>query len=132
MKCLIVEDDKVSSRVLEKMIARHGSSDAVASGLGALELFRQAHDALSPYDLILMDIMIPEIDGLQSVLDIRKMETLMEIPWPQRVAIVMVTSLDDPHIVAKALLELDASSYLVKPIRVQKLDDELRALKLIS
>lgn len=131
MKCLIVEDDQVSSRVLEKMICRYGCSDLVANGQQALEQFRLAHDSNRPYDLVLMDIMMPEIDGLRAVLAIREMESLAGIPRAQGVKIIMTTALDDPRTVMKALYESDASSYLVKPIRLQKLEEELRALKLI-
>jgi two-component system, chemotaxis family, chemotaxis protein CheY len=132
MKCLIVEDDQVSSRVLEKMIARYGSSDLVANGQDAVEQFRQAHDANLPYDLVLMDIMMPEIDGLKAVLAFREMESLLGIPGVKGVKVIMTTALVDPRTVMKALYESGASSYLIKPIRLQKLEEELRALKLIS
>lgn len=131
MKCLIVEDDRVSSRVLEKLVSKHGSSEVILNGRNAVDLFRRAHESHCPYDLILMDIMMPDVDGLQSVLAIREMESRMDIPLAQRVKIIMTTALDDPRTVMKALYESDASSYLIKPIASQKLEDELRALKLI-
>lgn len=132
MKCLIVEDDKVSSQVLQKMMSRHGTYDVVVNGQEAVGLFRLAHESNSAYDLILMDIMMPEIDGLQSVLAIRKIEVLMNIPMTKKVKVIMTTALDDPRTIMKALYESDANSYLIKPIRLQKLEDELRALKLVS
>ena len=132
MKCLIVEDDKISSQVLEKMISKHGSYHTAADGTQAGILFRQAHESGSPYDLVLMDIMIPEVDGLQAVLAIRKAEGQLSIAMPQRVKIVMTTALNDPRTIMKALYESDANSYLIKPIRLQKLEEELRALKLIA
>ena len=131
MRCLIVEDDKISSQVLEKMMSRHGRSTTVADGQRAVDMFQQAHESKSPYELILMDIMIPEIDGLQSVQTIREKEAGMKIPSNQRVRIIMTTALDDPRTIMKALYESNADSFLVKPIRLQKLEDELRELKLI-
>lgn len=131
MKCLIVEDDRISSQVLEKMISVHGSYDTAADGKEAGELFRQAHESNTPYDLVLMDIMIPEVDGLQAVLGIRKTEALFKVASAHRVKVIMTTALDDPRTLMKALYESDANSYLVKPIRMQKLEEELRALKLI-
>jgi len=56
----------------------------------------------------------------------------MNIPMTKKVKVVMTTSLDDPRTIMKALYESDANSYLIKPIRLQKLEDELRALKLVS
>lgn len=131
MKCLIVEDDRVSSQVLEEMMSRYGSYDAVADGKEAGALFRQALESGAPYDLVLMDIMIPEIDGLQSVLAMRKGEALMNIPAKQKVKIIMTTALTDPRTIMKALYESDADSYLTKPIMLQQLHNELRALKLV-
>ncbi len=131
MKCLIVEDDPVSSLVLEQMISRYGDFDVVDNGTKAINQFRQAYEAKSPYDLILMDIMMPETDGLLATLAIRELETHMNIPLAQRVKVIMTTSLDDPRTVMKSLYESDANSYLVKPIRLHKLEDELRTLKLI-
>jgi len=132
MKCLIVEDDPASSLVMQKMISRHGSFDAVVNGTEAIYRFRLAHEAGSPYDLILMDIMMPETDGLLSALAIREIESHRNISLMNRVKIIMTTALDDPRTVMKSLYESDANSYLVKPIRLQKLEDELRILKLIS
>jgi len=131
MKCLIVEDDRISSQVLEKMISRHGSFASATDGRKGVDLFLEAHEAERPFDLILMDIMIPEIDGLQSVQAIRAKEASLKVPPVQRAKIIMTTALDDPRTIMKALYESDADSYLVKPIRLQKLEEELRALKLI-
>jgi two-component system chemotaxis response regulator CheY len=132
LKTLIVEDEPVSSQILEKMMARHGATDVVANGQEAIDRFLLAHESQSPYDLILMDIMMPEVNGLQAVLTIREKEAAMKISVPQRVKVIMTTALDDPRTVIKALYESDANSYLNKPIRLQKLEDELRLLKLIA
>lgn len=131
MKCLIVEDDPTSSLILENMISRHGSSDSVVNGTQAINRFRLAHEAGSPYDLILMDIMMPETDGLMAVLTIREFEAHRNISLENRVKVIMTTALDEPRTVMKALYESDANSYLVKPIRLQQLEHELLALKLI-
>ena len=131
MKCLIVEDDKISSQVLVKMMSRHSRSDAAVDGREAVEMFRKAHESQSPYDLVLMDIMMPEVDGLLSVQTMRETEAALKIPPAQRVKVVMTTALNDPLIIMKALYKLDADSYLVKPIRLQRLEEELRELKLI-
>lgn len=131
MKCLIVEDDKVCSLAVEKMISRYGSFDTVVNGKEAVDLFRQALESDCSYGLVLMDIMMPEVDGLQAVRAIRALEASMNVPVKHRVKIVMTTALDDPRTIMKALYESDADSYLIKPIRLQKLEEELRALRLI-
>ena len=131
MKCLIVEDDEISSQVLEKMVSLHGSYDAVTNAKQAGALFRQARESQSPYDLILMDIMLPEGDGLQTVREIRAAEALLDISKQHRVKVIMTTALDDPRTIMKALYESDADSYLIKPISLQRLEEEFRTLKLV-
>ena len=133
MKCLIVEDDLISSKVLKGLISSHvAASDVVINGQEGIDWFLRAHTANRPYHLILIDIMMPEINGLQSVMVIREKEAFMNIPFMQRVKIIMTTALNDPRTIMKALYESDANSYLIKPIRLQELEDELRKLKLIA
>lgn len=78
-----------------------------------------------------MDIMMPDMDGLQSVMTIRSKEALIDIPLMQRIKIIMTTALDDPRTVMKALYESDANSYLTKPVTPRKLEEELRKLGMI-
>jgi two-component system chemotaxis response regulator CheY len=131
MKSLIVEDDLVSSQVVKRMISHYGQTDTAEHGGQAIELFRQALEAGTPYNLILMDIMMPEVDGLRSVLEIRKLEALLGVAAAGRVTVIMTTSLSDPRTVMKALYESDANSYLIKPISLKMLTDELNSFKLI-
>lgn len=132
MKILIAEDDRINSMILEKMAARYGRIDLAVNGQEAVDRFLQAHADQNPYTLVLMDIMMPEIDGLHAVRIIREKELAMQIPQAGRVKIVMTTALDDPRTVIKALYESDANAYLVKPISAKALADELRLLKLIA
>jgi two-component system chemotaxis response regulator CheY len=132
MKTLIAEDDHVSSMVMKQMMSKFGTVEHVDNGQNAMDSFRTAHESNAPFDLVLMDIMMPDVDGLHAVLNIRKTEVELGIPLTKRVKIVMTTALDDPRTVMKALYEADANSYLVKPVTLQKLSDELRSLKLIA
>lgn len=131
MKCLIAEDDRTTSTILKQMISKYGPCDSVTDGTQAIEMFRLACESDSPYDLILMDIIMPETDGLQAVLEIRKIESLMGIALAHRVKVLVATSLNDPRTVMKALYEADANFYLNKPITPQTLEVALRKLNLI-
>lgn len=132
MKSLIVEDDLIAGKVMDKLMSRYGTCDIADNGQVALDCFMQAHASNAPYDLILMDIMMPEVDGLQAASLIREKETGMGIPLQQRVKIIMITALGDPRTVMKALYESDANSYLQKPIIPQNIEDEMKKLGLIS
>lgn len=112
-------------------MSRHGTCDVAGNGQLAFERFMQAQESKCPYDLILMDIMMPEVDGLQAVSLIREKETSLGIPLQERIKIIMITALGDPRTVMKALYESDANSYLQKPITRQILEDELKKLGLL-
>ncbi len=89
-----------------------------------------AHNEESPYDLILMDIMMPEVDGIEALHRIRKMEESDNLT--PKVKVIMTTALDDPQTVIKSFYDGEASAYIVKPVAKEKLYEELKKLGLLS
>jgi len=132
MKCLIVEDDFISRRILKELLAPYFDCDIAVNGEEAVTSFNLAHEATYPYDLICMDIMMPEVDGNEALARIRAAEKLMGIPQSLEVKVIMTTALDDPQTVIKSYYKGGATAYLVKPISKQKLLFEMRLLGLIA
>lgn len=132
MKFLIVEDDFISRRILNELLSSYGSCDIAVNGQEAIDSFRLAHESKRPYDLILMDIMMPVVDGIEALRVIRTKEKEMGIPHSLSVKVIMTTALDDPRTVIKAFYDGEATSYIVKPVSRQKLVQELRNLKLMQ
>lgn len=71
MKTLIAEDGHVCSIVQKRIMSNFGDVEHVVDGVKAADSFRMAHKSNAPFDLILMDIIMPESDGLDAVSDIR-------------------------------------------------------------
>lgn len=132
MKCLIVEDDFISRRILRELLGAYFDCEIAVDGEEAVTAFRLAHDAKVPYDLICMDIMMPKMDGREALRLIRQLEKELEVPPNLEVKVVMTTALDDPKTVFDSFYQDGATAYLVKPISKQKLLRELRALGLIQ
>lgn len=132
MKILIVEDDFISRRILKELMSSYGNCDIAVNGQEAIDSFRLAHESKQPYDLILLDIMMPGVDGLEALRVIRLKEREMAMPHALSVKVIMTTALDDPKTVIKAFYDGEATSYIVKPISRQKLVKELRTLKLLE
>ena len=132
MKCLIVEDDFISRRILRELLGAFFDCEIAVDGEEAVTAFRMAHEAKTPYDLICMDIMMPKMDGREALRLIRKLEKELEVPPNLEVKVVMTTALDDPKTVFDSFYQDGATAYLVKPISKQKLVRELRALGLIQ
>lgn len=132
MKCLIVEDDFISRRVMKELLASHFECDIAVNGEEAVTSFRMAHEAKRPYDLICLDIMMPGVDGNEALKRIRQIEKDLGIPPQIEVKVIMTTAMDDPKTVIESYYRGGATSYLVKPISKQKLMGELRGFGLVT
>ncbi|MEI6703474.1 MAG: response regulator [Deltaproteobacteria bacterium] len=130
MKCLIVEDELKSRHILKEQLSSICECDVAVNGQEAIDSFRLAHESKRPYDVILMNVTMPVVDGLTALREIRSLEKGMEMPPGLMVKVVMMTAPDDPRTVIKAFKEGEANSFLVKPITQKKLDKEMATLML--
>lgn len=131
MKTLIVEDDFDIRLVLQEILQRYGPCHIAVNGTEAVNAARSALVAGAPYDLICLDIMMPEMDGQEALREIRLMEDTTVIAGGQRAKIIMITALADQQNVIKSR-QHQCDYYLVKPIRMAVLTEHLRKLKLID
>lgn len=132
MKVLIVEDEFIGRKMLQKIISPYADCDIAIEGDEAIQAFRLAWEENRPYDLILMDIMMPNVDGHSALKSIRERENEMGLEDTDQVKVIMTTALGDPKNVFDALYKGGANSYMVKPIDKQKLLDEIKSLGLLQ
>lgn len=108
---LIIEDDRVVSKMLGHILERRGYTVEVCSdGNTALEKLR----SIEPTDLILLDIVLPHIDGFELLGKIRGEEGWQEVP------VIMVTANTQEISVVRAF-EVGANDYIKKPIQLEEL-----------
>lgn len=101
---LVVDDTEVNRALLSRRLSKDGHRVVIAcDGAEALELVR-AQD----FDIILLDIMMPIMDGYQVLEILKSEETLCHIP------VIMITALDDIESIARCI-EMGAEDYLPKP-----------------
>ncbi|MCF7934792.1 MAG: response regulator [Synergistales bacterium] len=131
MKTLVVEDDKASAKVLESMLSGYGSVDIAWSGREALDAFAAALQSSDPYDLVCLDIMMPEMDGQSVLKELRRYEEQEGLLMKDGVTVLMTTALGDRENVFEAFRE-QCDGYLIKPIARKKLDALLEELQLIE
>ena len=132
MKVLIVEDDFSSRRILQSILSAYGECNIAVDGREAVEAYKMSWLQSKPYDLICMDIMMPNVDGMQALEVIRDIEKEMDVREQDGVKVIMTTALDDPKPVVRAYYKLGAISYIVKPISKKKLLDEVQNLGLLE
>lgn len=128
MRFLIVEDDFTSRKFLQNMLAPFGECDIAVNGVEAVEAFKTALDSNVSYDLVCLDIMMPEMDGHEALRAMRSIERERAIAPAQEVPVVMTTALDDPKNVVEAYYKGGATSYVPKPIDRQLFLQLLRNL----
>ncbi len=115
MRVLIVEDERRIAAYVKRGLEEHGYAvDVAGTGPEALEWAEAAH-----YDLIILDLMLPGLDGLAVCRELRQRG--------QRNPILMLTARDavDDRVVG---LDAGADDYLVKPFALKELLARLRAL----
>ncbi len=132
MRILIVEDEFTSRKLLTALLSNIGECDTASDGVECVETFRAAHAHGRPYDLLCMDIMMPNKDGHQALKEIRLIERELGVDSSREVKVIMVTALNDPKTVVKAYYKGGAAAYLPKPIEVDSLHSILRDLALID
>lgn len=130
LRILIVEDDATGKQLLESFMIPYGEVDCVEDGEQAVSAFKSAWEQERPYQLILLDIMIPKVDGQEVLRRIRTYEQEYGVANMQRAKIVMTTALDDPSNIMESFYNGGADSYIVKPIELSKLQQELQNLGL--
>lgn len=110
-KLLVVDDNEVNRDMLKLRLEVKGMQVELASdGHEALEMLSpQALYVEQAYDLVLLDVMMPEISGLDVLKEVRKNYTMADLP------VIMVTARDASEDVVEAL-QLGANDYVTKPI----------------
>ena len=120
MRILIAEDDLTSRILLQSTLAAYGECHVAVNGAEAVEIFRRTLAGGDSYDLICMDISMPDMDGHQAVQEIRRLEKAAKRPFKKPAMIVMTTASDDQADVSLAREE-HCDAYLLKPIDTRRL-----------
>ena len=102
---LVVDDNEDNCYTLTRRLKRQGYDNVATAGHGrqALELL-----AARPFDLVLLDVMMPDMDGYEVL------ETMKADPALRGIPVVMISALDEVDSVARCI-ELGADDYLAKP-----------------
>jgi len=104
-RLLVVDDNKVNRLLLARGLQEQGHAITFAeNGVQALETMRR-----EPFDLVLLDIMMPELDGYQVLQELTSDTDLRDIP------VIVVSAMDEIDSVVKCI-EMGAEDYLSKPL----------------
>lgn len=128
MRFLVVDDDFETRLLVQKLLRPFGTVDTAADGEEAVAAFCAALKDNDPYDLVTMDILMPNSNGQQALREIREIEKEKGTPTAKQVRAIIISGLDDSKEVHDAFFLGEATSYIIKPINHKALLDEIEKL----
>src|SRR5687768_12705834 len=118
-RILVVDDNRLNRLRLHHDLLQHGFQVTEAEdGRQALAAMRATPAA--PYDVVLLDILMPVMDGYQTLAEMKRDPTLRDLP------VIVISALDEIDSAARCI-EMGAEDYLTKPFNTTLLHARLRA-----
>ncbi len=115
LKVLVVDDNETNRLILGEVLSNwHLSATVVDSGFRVVEILEKAKSEGSPYDIILMDVQMPEKDGFQTTREIRDSASVAST------SVIMLSSCD-ASAYTEQVRDLQLAAYLTKPIKQSEL-----------
>ncbi len=122
LSVLVAEDNEINALLMRSLLTRLGHHAVIATnGEAALESWLAANSAGTPYDLVLMDIQMPQLDGIEAAKRIRACESGRRTPI---LALTANTLVEDRY----ACFEAGMDGFLIKPLDRDKLAEALAGL----
>ncbi|MBF0607903.1 MAG: response regulator [Candidatus Magnetobacterium sp. LHC-1] len=129
MNTLIVDDEPVTTKMLKRLFSRYGMCEVATNGDDAVTFFKDAWHRDRPYDLIIMDVMMPGRTGIEAYEAIREYEQQSSVKKGSEVKIVLMTGMG----ISRELFNVYKTScmaYLYKPVDMKELLEVLNRLNL--
>lgn len=127
MKTLIVEDDRVCGNVFKLEMSKHGECQLVRTGEEALIVYKEALNNGVPFQLMLLDIILPGISGAEVLKLVREIEEERNINEIDKLRILITTAFDDWYnreIIIKKL-NYEYENYYIKSSNIKELLDKI-------
>ena len=125
LSILVAEDNEINALLMRSLLTRLGHHAVIATnGEAALESWLSAKSAGAPYDLVLMDIQMPKLDGIETTRRIRSLEAGQPGRQTPILALTANTLVEDRY----ACFEAGMDGFLIKPLDREKLADALAGL----
>lgn len=118
MKILIIEDDKNSAHLMCLFLKQFGDCEIAQDGLMGLEYVSKSLADGTPYSLLILDMMMPHLNGLDTLRAIRVLESKHAVPKDQQVKAIMTSAMESDGLRIEAY-ESGCLAYVRKPINFE-------------
>ncbi len=130
IKALVIDDDLVCRKRLEMILRDYCDCTFAVNGREGFELFEKQLDTGNPYELVMLDIQMPEMNGHETLEAIRRLEFSREIDGLDGVKVIMTTSQEESEHIFGAF-KAGCEAYVVKPAG-DKMLEEMAKLGLLT
>ncbi|MEN8005838.1 MAG: response regulator [Candidatus Krumholzibacteriota bacterium] len=130
MRILVVEDDYISRRLLCRYLEPFGGCEEAENGNEAVDAIRRALASDNYFDLICLDIMMPGMDGQQTLVLLRQLEADHGLPLGRGAKVIMTSAMEESQYIMEAL-NASADGYVVKPIEKRSFIETLKETGLL-
>jgi two-component system chemotaxis response regulator CheY len=129
IRSLIVDDELVSREKLRIVMSRYGACECVADAASAVKAFVSAWNDWAPFDLLTMDIGLPDKNGVELLKAIRQLEQSHNVGERHRARVIMVTSSAERALVEQCV-QAGCNDYIVKPVNAATICAKLEGMSL--
>ncbi len=126
MRILVVDDELVSRKKMAKIVSNFGQVDSVKNGKAALSTVKTALEDWKLYNLITLDVSMPDISGTKVLSSIRQLEEERGLENEEKAKILMVTSHSDVETVKACVGKCDG--YIIKPFNKEVMVEKMKKI----
>lgn len=127
VRILLAEDDEDALRLLQKHLEGRGECTVTRNGREVVDAFRAMLEQEHSYDLVCLDVIMPQLDGREALAELRALEQSFGLERRQRAKIAMITALDTPLDKLKAF-RASCDAYITKPVNKSQLLEAVSSL----
>jgi two-component system chemotaxis response regulator CheY len=130
MRILVVDDDAPNRKLLTDIASKMGECEGAEGGQEALSAFKKAWEDWRPFNLIFLDVLMPDLDGWEVLLKIREIEKEKKVSEQHQVRVIMVTGVSEEETVLDCLRN-GCDEFIVKPIDILLVLEKMKKLGLM-
>ncbi len=131
MRILIVDDDVHNRNLLAAVLNDFGDCMFASDGAEAIAAYQQAISEGVPYNLITLDIEMPNMDGHEALAAIRKHEKDRNIASEDGIVVIMISACDDDENLEKSFKEA-CTAYILKPVDPESLISTMKRMGILA
>ncbi len=123
-RILIVDDEEIGRTLMEDIFRTYGPSVSVSSGADALNVYQKGIEKGKPFDLVLLDISLIDINGVEGLKKIKQIDAGLKA---HKSIVIMVTSHSEKNIVI-GCIKSGCRAYFIKPLKQDAVDKKMAEL----